>query len=103
MFGIGFWELSFILLLGLLVLGPERLPRAIRTVGFYWRKMRTLAISAQQQIERELDAEELRRYLEQQTRLPDDSTESADKTDPPANPDAKASSAEHNRANGGRQ
>lgn len=103
MFGIGFWELSFILLLGLLVLGPERLPRAIRTFGFYWRKMRTLAISAQQQIERELDAEELRRYLEQQTRLSDESPDPAEKADSPERADAQAGPQERSESSGERQ
>jgi sec-independent protein translocase protein TatB len=83
MFGIGFWELAFILLLGLLVLGPEKLPRAIRTVGYYWRKLRTVAISAQQQIERELDAEEMRRYLAEDKQRESASQESAESAQPP--------------------
>ena len=32
MFDIGFWELLLIAIIGLVVLGPERLPVAIRTV-----------------------------------------------------------------------
>jgi sec-independent protein translocase protein TatB len=32
MFDIGFWELSLIAIIGMIVLGPERLPVAIRTV-----------------------------------------------------------------------
>ncbi|EGQ9935398.1 twin-arginine translocase subunit TatB, partial [Vibrio vulnificus] len=33
MFDIGFWELVLIFVVGLVVLGPERLPHAIRSVA----------------------------------------------------------------------
>ena len=32
MFDIGFWEMALIFIIGLVVLGPERLPIAIRSV-----------------------------------------------------------------------
>jgi len=62
-FDVGFWELTLILLVGLIVLGPERLPKAARSVGFYLRKLRTFVITAQQQLESEIDAEALRRDI----------------------------------------
>ena len=40
MFDIGFLELAVIMVLALLVLGPERLPKAARTVGHYFGKAR---------------------------------------------------------------
>ena len=40
MFDIGFLELTLLFVIGLLVLGPERLPRVVRTLGGYLRKAR---------------------------------------------------------------
>lgn len=40
MFGIGFGEILVILLVALLVLGPEGLPRAARTVGRFFNDLR---------------------------------------------------------------
>ena len=41
MFDVGFAELFLLALIGLLVLGPERLPKAARTLGGLVRKART--------------------------------------------------------------
>ncbi len=65
MFDIGFTELALLMLIGLLVLGPERLPRAARTVGLYLRKARNAWGNIKQSVEAELDAEELRKALSQ--------------------------------------
>ena len=35
MFDIGFWELSLLALVALLVVGPERLPKLARTAGLW--------------------------------------------------------------------
>ncbi|MDH5409282.1 MAG: Sec-independent protein translocase protein TatB, partial [Gammaproteobacteria bacterium] len=35
MFDIGFWELAIIAVVGLLVIGPERLPGVARTAGMW--------------------------------------------------------------------
>ena len=40
MFDVSLFELALIALVALLVLGPEKLPRAARTVGLYVRKAR---------------------------------------------------------------
>jgi len=65
MFDIGFAELAMVLLIGLLVLGPEKLPRVARTAGLYLRKARTAWGNVKQSVEAELDAEELRKALSQ--------------------------------------
>ncbi len=65
MFDIGFTELALLMLIGLLVLGPERLPRAARTLGLYMRKARNAWGNVKQSVEDELDAEELRKALSQ--------------------------------------
>lgn len=55
MFDVGFAELFLLALIGLLVLGPERLPRVARTVGGFVRKARTSWISLRNTIQAELD------------------------------------------------
>lgn len=66
MFDIGFLELVLISIVGLLVLGPERLPVAIRTVGLYVGKLRRSFNSVRAEIERELKNDEIRRGLQDQ-------------------------------------
>ena len=54
MFDVGFAELFLLALIGLLVLGPERLPAVARTLGGYVRKARASWISLRNTIESEL-------------------------------------------------
>ena len=54
MFDVGFAELFLLALIGLLVLGPERLPGVARTVGGFVRKARTSWVSLRRTIESEL-------------------------------------------------
>lgn len=63
MFDIGFAELLLLALVGLLVLGPEQLPVAVRTVGLWVRKLRRSFNSIRSDIEREINAEEIKREL----------------------------------------
>jgi sec-independent protein translocase protein TatB len=64
-FDFGFSELLLIAVVGLLVLGPERLPRAARTGGLWLRRARSSWYSVKAQFERELADDELRRSLQQ--------------------------------------
>ena len=54
MFDVGFAEIFLLSLIGLLVLGPERLPGVARTVGGFVRKARASWISLRNTIEAEL-------------------------------------------------
>ena len=65
MFDIGFGELLLIGVVALVVLGPERLPKAARFAGLWVRRARNQWDSVKQELERELQAEELKRNLEQ--------------------------------------
>ncbi len=60
MFDIGFFELVIIFVLGLLVLGPERLPKVARTAGRFVGKARSMARNLQYELEREIDLEDVR-------------------------------------------
>lgn len=57
MFDIGFWELSLIMLLALLIVGPERLPGMVSTIGNWAGRAKFMARSLRMQVERELAKE----------------------------------------------
>lgn len=63
MFDIGFTELTLLALVGLLVLGPERLPAVARVIGGYLRKARRTWSAVRAEIESEFQAEEIRRAV----------------------------------------
>ena len=63
MFDIGFAELLLIAVVGLLVIGPERLPSAIRTASLWLGRLRRSFSRMKQEIEREIGADEIRRQL----------------------------------------
>jgi sec-independent protein translocase protein TatB len=65
MFDVGFAEILLLSLVGLLVLGPERLPRVARTLGGLSRKARASWLSLKRSIEAEIQAEELKKPLQQ--------------------------------------
>lgn len=71
MFDIGLWELVFILVITLLVVGPERLPRVARSAGLWLGKVRGFIVSVKADIDKELAAEELKRTLEKQAAVPE--------------------------------
>ncbi|GIU52006.1 MULTISPECIES: Sec-independent protein translocase protein TatB [Shewanella] len=57
--GIGFMELLLIGILGLVVLGPERLPGAVRSISGWIRSLKRMANSVKDELEQELKIEEL--------------------------------------------
>lgn len=59
MFDIGFWELVLISVVGLVVLGPERLPHAIRTVSRTISGAKRMANSVKDELSHELKIQEL--------------------------------------------
>lgn len=69
MFDIGFWELVVISVIGLVVLGPERLPVAIRTVSRLFRTVRDTANAVKTELAQELKMEELHRDLKKAEQL----------------------------------
>lgn len=63
MFDIGFWELMIIAVMGLVVLGPERLPVAIRTVRGWIGGVRKFSDSVKSELSEELRIHELHANL----------------------------------------
>ena len=67
MFEVGFWELALLFVLGLVVLGPEKLPKVAAQLGRYAGQARRMARTLTTQIRDEIEAEE-RRILAQESR-----------------------------------
>lgn len=63
MFDIGFWELTLIGIMGLVVLGPERLPVAIRTLKGWITGVRKFSDSVKSELTEELRVHELHANL----------------------------------------
>ena len=69
MFDISFWELVVIGVVGLIVIGPERLPTVARTLGKYVGRMRRFINNVKQDIDRELRQDEIRQALKRDASL----------------------------------
>jgi sec-independent protein translocase protein TatB len=66
MFDIGFWELCLVGLVSLLVIGPEKLPKVARVVGFWIGKTQQMVSSVKEELKDELKEEELRQLIREQ-------------------------------------
>jgi sec-independent protein translocase protein TatB len=62
-FDIGFSEMLIIGIVALLVLGPERLPKAMRTLGAFIRKARRSFDDLRYEVEREIELESLKKQM----------------------------------------
>ncbi|MFN7519037.1 MAG: Sec-independent protein translocase protein TatB [Lysobacteraceae bacterium] len=60
MFELGWIEIGLIGVIALVVLGPERLPKAARLAGLWVRKARAQWFAMKAELEREIAAEELK-------------------------------------------
>ncbi|AGB80191.1 MULTISPECIES: Sec-independent protein translocase protein TatB [unclassified Pseudocitrobacter] len=63
MFDIGFSELLLVFVIGLVVLGPKRLPVAVKTVVGWIRALRSLATTVQNELTQELKLQEFQDSL----------------------------------------
>ena len=63
--GIGFMELLLIGIIGLVVLGPERLPVAVKTVAGWIRTIKRMVNSVKEELEHELNIEQLHKDLKE--------------------------------------
>ncbi|MBY5993207.1 Sec-independent protein translocase protein TatB [Ferrimonas balearica] len=61
--GFGFFEILVIVVIGLIVLGPERLPVAVRAVSGWIRTIKRMAGSVRTELEQELKIEQLQADL----------------------------------------
>ncbi|GAB1392313.1 hypothetical protein MASR1M60_04760 [Rhodocyclaceae bacterium] len=65
MFDIGFSELIVIALVGLIVIGPERMPKVARTVGHLLGRLQRYVSDVKSDINREMQLEELKKLQSQ--------------------------------------
>lgn len=68
MFDIGFAEVLVLAIIGMVVIGPERLPGVARTVGKYLGQARRTLTGLQNQIEQEIKLDELNRKIMAETK-----------------------------------
>ena len=64
MFDIGFWELTIIGVVMLLVIGPERLPGVARTAGKWFGQANGFVSAVKMEVNREIKADEVRNMME---------------------------------------
>lgn len=63
MFDIGFFELLVVGIVGLLVIGPERLPETVRTVALWFGRFKQSISETRAELEKQVGADEIRRQL----------------------------------------
>jgi len=66
MFDVSFSELVLILIVGLVVFGPEKLPEVVRTAGLWLSKLRRSFNHIRSEIEREVGMDEIKRDIHNQ-------------------------------------
>ncbi len=63
MFDIGFSEIIVCAIVGLIVIGPERLPETVRTVGLWVGRIKRSLRETREELERQVGMEDVRRQL----------------------------------------
>ena len=81
MFDVGFTELVLLFVIGLLILGPERLPRVAAQLGRWMGKARRTAHQLRMQLEREMTMNEIMQNQKDREQSSDKSKATADKTE----------------------
>jgi len=66
MFDFGFWEIALILIISLIILGPERLPVFASQLGSFIKKLKDFANNVKKNIENESRMKELEKIIEKQ-------------------------------------
>ena len=64
MFDIGFWEILLILVVALLVVGPEKFPGLVRTIGVLLGRARRTVQTIKEEVAHEVAADELRKTMQ---------------------------------------
>ena len=80
MFDIGFFELSLIGVVALVVIGPERLPSVARTAGKWLGRANRFVSNIKDDISKEIKDEELQKILQQQKDLANEFKQAAEQT-----------------------
>lgn len=85
MFDIGFVEMLVIAIVGMVVIGPERLPGVARGVGRSVGQLKRFLKNLQRQLEQEVQLDELKRSVRDEPPMPSPD-EPSDEVEPPMPP-----------------
>ena len=66
MFDFGFWELALVLIISLIILGPERLPIFASQLGLWLKKIKDFANNVKTNIENESRMSDLKKIIDEQ-------------------------------------
>ena len=66
MFDFGFWELTLVLIISLIILGPERLPIFASQLGSWIKKIKDFANNVKTNIENESRMNDLKKIIDEQ-------------------------------------
>ena len=69
MFQIGFLEIAVILILGLIIVGPARLPELIKTCLKFYKKIQKQISNFQKDIETEIGTDEIKKDVFNEMRM----------------------------------
>lgn len=86
MFDIGFVEMLVIAIVGMVVIGPERLPGVARSIGRSVGQLQRFLKNLQRQLEQEVDLEELRKCVRDDPKQSGSKSEPSDEVEPPMPP-----------------
>lgn len=98
MFDVGFGELVLLFVIGLLVLGPQRLPKVAAELGKWVGRARRTASDLRRQLEREIELSEITRPPPS---APPPQAEPTSIPPDPYTPEAQHGHEPHSSANGG--
>ena len=69
MFQVGFLEIAIILILGLLVIGPKRLPDLIKTILKFYKKVQKQISNLKSDLEEDIGTEEIKKDVFNEMRM----------------------------------
>lgn len=64
MFDVGIWEIALLLVIAMVVVGPDRLPKLATTLGRWTGKIRNMAQTIQRDIDRQIAIEDQQKIKE---------------------------------------
>ena len=69
MFQVGFLEIAIILILGLLIIGPKRLPDLIKTILKFYKKFQKQISNLKSDLEEDIGTEEIKKDVFNEMRM----------------------------------
>ncbi|MDA7778522.1 Sec-independent protein translocase protein TatB [Gammaproteobacteria bacterium] len=69
MFQVGFLEIAIILILGLIIIGPKRLPDLIKTILKFYKKVQKQISNLKNDLEEDIGTEEIKKDVFNEMRM----------------------------------